>query len=139
MTEQIDEKKFQNRILKLSYALETCEKYKAAQPMFSLHFDELTGLMRDKHGPLKQKGSDCSQMSRETFVTGMGDVGQFMFLGQGRRNDSHEMQMSLPIDQSSAGRPRVGEVMDSRSMPGSNALFKERAQSHEGSRKIGLR
>ena len=67
--------------MKLSYALEVCEKHKNAQAQYSLHFDELTGLMRDKHGPLKQKTSDGSQMSRDTFVTGMGDIGQFMFLG----------------------------------------------------------
>jgi hypothetical protein len=50
------------------------------------------------------------------------------------------MHVSLPNERSSGSRPHAGETIDSKIMKGiSSAQQKERAQSHEGSRKVRVR
>jgi hypothetical protein len=59
---------FSKRVQKLAYALEFCEKYKkSGQQSYSLHFNELSELLREQHGPLKC--TTLSQMSKSSFMT----------------------------------------------------------------------
>jgi hypothetical protein len=60
-----------------------------------------------------------------------------MFLGQGKRLDSQEVQMSNSKEHSSGTGV---DLIESRSFIGTAAqASKERAQSHEGSRKVRVR
>jgi len=50
------------------------------------------------------------------------------------------MHVSLPNERSSGNRPQAGDTIDSKTIIGINsAQKKERAQSHEGSRKVRVR